>query len=141
MSPRKLKQEDIEENVCSLCCHSTDFRVLKCGHAFCFQCLTTIYNDNNEKIRCPMERSVDFREPHALPTLKQFQGKVFNINVEEKVAPNFEKLYVGLAKHRKITIKHLRDVAALLDSHEFKCAISKVAGTVVGVSSINNRLR
>ena len=139
MSCRKLKQEDDEENVCSICYLSTNFRVLKCGHSFCFKCLTTFYRHHKGKIICPMDRDVDLREPSALPTPEKFRGKIFNINVEEKVPPNFERLFAGLVKHRKITIKQLRDIAELLNSHEFKCAISKVAGAVTGVSNINIR--
>ena len=128
--------EDSKMLLCSICYLSYKCRVLKCGHALCLDCVENIHTTNNRKIPCPWDGIEDKRDPYALPTPEQFYGRIINTNTEEDIAPEFQRLLAELVKHRTMTIKHLRNVAEILDGHEFNCAISKVAGTVAGVRCI-----
>ena len=134
------QQGDAKETLCNICYCSTNLRVLKCRHAFCVSCLETIHAINNGRISCPVDGTEDIRKLHVLPTVDQSDGKVLNTWVVENMAPNFEKLIADLVGCRKITIKHLRDVAELLNSREFKCAISKLSGTAAVVSCIGTKI-
>ena len=81
-----------DTRTCGICLDSDDFRVLTCGHAICFKCLESIYASNYETILCPYDRSKDTRKPHALPTLEQFRGKVYNcISDDTREGPRFGK--------------------------------------------------
>ena len=149
---------DWRNKACGICYLSQDFRVLQCGHPVCFECAFTIYEMNRQTMPCPWDRTVDERMPHTLPTPDKFNGEIF-FNVAEDIAePMFEQLVeqldgnileepvendVGrdiewllrnLVRHRKRTIKHLREVADLLSKHEHNCSIFKIAGSAAGVS-------
>ena len=132
------QQRDAKESLCNICYCSINLRVLKCGHAFCFSCLQAIHAISNGKISCSFDGNEDKRRLQALPTPDQSNRKVLNTWVVETVVPNFERLIADLVEYRKATIKHLRDVAELLNSRELKCAISKVSGTAATVSFIGN---
>ena len=135
------QQQDAKEGLCNICYCSIKLKVLKCGHAFCFSCLETIHAISNGKISCSFDGIEDKRRLQALPTPDQSNRKVLNTWVVETVVPNFERLIADLVEYRKATIKHLRDVAELLNSRELKCAISKVSGTAATVRCIGNTPR
>ena len=44
-------------------------KILKCGHTFCLECLTKIYNRNNERLECPKCREECSDKPTDLLTV------------------------------------------------------------------------
>ena len=61
-------------NNCSICFlqYSNDKqipKILKCGHTFCIECLTKIFNKNNGKINCPTCRKECLDKPENLTTV------------------------------------------------------------------------
>ena len=133
-SQTEMETGDLGIKICGICLDSDDFRVLQCGHPICVSCLEAIQKRNQGTIRCPFDASEDERKLCELPRPNKFKGKIFYHT--SKDIPDFQMLFERLAEKRKVTIQHLRDITEILKSHEFNCAISKITGSVVGVSSI-----
>ena len=129
---------DLEDDSCSICFESNQFRVLQCGHAFCLECLKVMYRNYGGKVCCPMDRMEDGREPSSLPTPRQFEGHLFNFPAEDRRYTNIDQLIDAQIKHRMQTIQQLRNVATTLESQEFDCAIAKITGSAAGVSEIKS---
>ena len=124
---------DLIDRACAICFASKDFRVLPCGHPICFGCLENLHTGGNGIVTCPWDREEDAIEPSALPTPKEFTGKIFYDSTDQ--IDDFVRLLKSLLKQRKVTIQHLRTVAEILASYERKCAVSKITGSAAGVSS------
>ena len=125
-----------EDESCSICFDSNQFRVLQCGHAFCLDCLQTLYNNYSGKVPCPLDRREDTRAPHTLPTPQQFQGQLFVPTMDDERYTNLNQLIDAQVQHRLQTIAQLRNLASTLGSHEFNCAIAKISGSAAGVSFV-----
>lgn len=129
---------------CAICWESNDFRVLKCGHCFCIECLRTLkelrclecdeYHDN---IRCPMDRQEDDTSLECLPTPDNFEGRLIPLTISARRANDskydINHLVEDNVALRKRTINHLRTVARELEMHEFNCASAKIGGSIAGV--------
>ena len=129
---------------CAICWESNDFRVLKCGHCFCIECLRTLSelrclecDENHNTIKCPMDRREDSTPVRSLPTPDNFEGKLIPLTISNKEANNgkhnMNDLIDDNVRLRKRTISHLRNVAKELEKHELKCASAKIGGSAAGV--------
>lgn len=127
---------DLEDQSCSICFDSNEFRVLQCGHAFCLKCLNTLYFNHGGKVCCPMDRKEDDREPISLPTPIQFQGRLYRTTIKNGKYENIKKLIDDQVKQRMHTVQVLRNLAASLGSKEHDCAIAKITGSAAGVSML-----
>ena len=127
-------ERDLRDRACAICFASKDFRVLQCGHLICFGCLENLHTDGNGIVNCPWDREEDAIEPRELPTPIEYKGKLFYDSADQ--IDDFVKLLRSLLKQREATIQHLRTVAEFLATLESKCAVSKITGSAVGVSSI-----
>jgi len=123
---------DLIDRACAICFASKDFRVLPCGHPICFGCLENLHTGGNGIVTCPWDREEDAIEPSALPTPKEFTGKIFYDSTDQ--IDDFVRLLKSLLKQRKVTIQHLRTVAEILASYERKCAVSKITGSAAGLT-------
>ena len=124
---------DREDESCSICFDSYEFRVLQCGHAFCLECLNTLYNEHG-KIPCPMDRMEDMREPISLPTPQHFRGQIFMPALDGARYQTLNQLLDAQVQHRMQTIRQLRSLATTLNGQEFNCSIAKITGSAAGVS-------
>ena len=130
---------------CAICWDSDDFRVLKCGHCFCVECLSTLRSlrcfecdENHDTIKCPMDRSEDPTPVDSLPTPANFTGKLIPLTIPErnsiKDMQDITEIINDLIRLRKLTISHLRNVVTKLDTHEFNCAAAKIGGSSAGMT-------
>ena len=125
-----------ERDKCSICLTSNDFRVLQCGHAFCFDCLRYIHEIEEGTILCPHDLKEDCTTPNSLPKPECFEGSILTPDVEVDSSTSIDKLLQDLVDQRMKTIKLLRRVASVLNGHELNSSISKISGSVAGVSMI-----
>jgi len=126
---------DREDESCSICFDSYEFRVLQCGHAFCLECLNTLYYKGHDgKIRCPMDRMEDMREPISLPTPQQFRGQIFMPALDGARYQTLNQLLDAQVQHRMQTIRQLRSLATTLNGQEFNCSIAKITGSAAGIA-------
>ena len=99
---------------------------------------------DTEKLLGRMNSTKDKGKPMPNARLEGHSRRIPTQNAQDNEENDIRKLTAKVVKQRKRTIQILRDAIKALDTHEFYCAISKVAGTVAGVSIIDvvsNQLR
>ena len=127
---------DSKRDKCSICLTSNDYRVLQCGHAFCIDCLQYIHEFEEGTILCPHDLKEDCTTPNSLPKPEYFEGIILTPDVEGDSPTSIDNLLQDLVDQRMTTIKLLRQVASVLNGHELNSSISKISGSVAGVSMI-----
>ena len=126
--------EDWVNKFCDVCFISNEIRVLQCGHKCCLPCCLVLQDKEKGVVQCPWDGEEDDTEPHSMPTPQTFTKGIIDTYVKGSEKRTFEEMIHMLVECRKKTIQHMKDIAKNLDSHEFNSSISKVAGSVAGVS-------